>query len=93
MSDSGTSNVVRPEDILPDNVDVGVMDGGVQVRKGTIGAFIANAKNLSVLESGTPEYDEVVAQLRALAPALKAVGVFEIFDLRSSDLRNVLVDV
>ncbi|GAB3957019.1 hypothetical protein [Micromonospora vulcania] len=92
MSNSEKSKVVRPEDVLPDNADVTVMNGGVPVRKGTIGAFISNAKNLSELESGTPAYDEVVAQLRALTPALTAVGVFDIFEVRSPELREIIAD-
>jgi hypothetical protein len=82
-------NVVKPEDMLPDNVDVGTWKG-VEVRKGTIAAFIENARALTALESGTTAHDEVVAQLRATMPALEAVGVFEVFELRTPLLRELL---
>jgi hypothetical protein len=50
MSDS---KVVRPEDALPDGVDLGVMSG-VHVRKGfRVAAFTANARNLATTEPGT----------------------------------------
>ncbi|HET6479980.1 MAG TPA: hypothetical protein VFG35_08085 [Actinoplanes sp.] len=86
------NNVVRPEDMIPDNADVLVVSDDVQVRKGTVAAFIATAQNLAKLEPGTSEYDEVVAQLRALTPALRAVGLFEIFEVRSPDLRALIAD-
>ncbi|XVU28938.1 hypothetical protein ACQPZJ_18325 [Actinoplanes sp. CA-054009] len=82
-------NVVKPEDMLPDNVDVGTWKG-VEVRKGTIAAFIENARALNMLEPGTAAYDEVAAQLRATVPALEAVGVFEVFELRTPRLRELL---
>jgi hypothetical protein len=90
---AANTNVVRPEDVLPDEVNVGVMSGGVRVRKGTVGAFVANATNLADLEPGSSGYDLVVAQLRALMPALIAVGIFEVFELRSVELRKLLTDV
>jgi hypothetical protein len=81
--------IVRPEDVLPDGVDGAVLNG-VQVRKGSVAAFVANARTLQTLETGSPEHDRLAEQLRALAPALEAVGVFEIFDLRSPALKALL---
>ncbi|XVV16068.1 hypothetical protein ACQP2X_17455 [Actinoplanes sp. CA-131856] len=84
-----SQNIVKPEDMLPDNVDVGTWKG-VEVRKGTIAAFIENARALNALEPGIPAYDEIVTQLRATVPSLEAVGLFEIFELRSPRLRELL---
>ena len=77
--------VVRPEDVVPDGVETGTWSG-VEVRKGTIAAFLENARRLGGLEPGTAEYE----QLRATVPALTAVGIFEFFEVRSPDLRRVL---
>jgi hypothetical protein len=54
-------------------VDLAAVDG-VQVRNGSISASVANAKTLATLDPDTPEYDEVVTQLRVLSPALTAVA-------------------
>ncbi len=69
---------IRPEDVLPDGDDNAAF-GDVSARKGTVAAFIANAKALNELADGTPERDAVLAQLRTLAPGLRAVGVLDVF--------------
>ena len=81
--------IVRPEDVLPDGAEFGVFDN-VRVRKGTIAAFIANVRTLDGLEPGTSGYDAVAEQLRAAVPALEAVGLFDIFEVKSPQLRRVL---
>jgi hypothetical protein len=87
MSDG---KVVRPEDAIPDNASAYVGRGGTEVRKGTVAAFIENAKNLSTLTPGTPDHDEVAAQLRALAPGLTAAGLFDVFEPRSEAIREII---
>ena len=83
------SKAVRPEDVLPDDVSRRVMNG-VAVRKGSVAAFVANVKALEALESTTPEYAEVAAQLQALAPAAAAVGLFDVFELRSAEIAKLV---
>jgi len=83
------SKAVRPEDVLPDDVSRKVLNG-VAVRKGSVAAFVANAKALEALEPTTPEYAEVAAQLRALAPAVAAVGLFDVFELRSAEIAKIV---
>jgi hypothetical protein len=86
------SKVVRPEDAIPDNASTYVATGGVEVRKGTVAAFIENARNLSTLTPGSPDYDTVAAQLRALAPGLAAAGVFDVFEVRSPAIREIVAN-
>jgi hypothetical protein len=81
--------IVRPEDVLPDGVDRSLMNG-VDVRKGTVAAFVANARTLERLAPGTGEYEAVAGQLRSLLPALTAVGVLEVFEPRSPALREIV---
>jgi hypothetical protein len=80
---------MRAEERLPDDVNEGDING-VRVRKGTVGAFIANAKVLS---------DPVAtAQARAVAerdlidalPALRALGLFEVLSIRDDKLRALV---
>lgn len=70
----GMTEPIRPEDVLPDGAEA-VSLAGVVARKGTVAAFVANAK----LPEGSPEHEAVLSQLRVLAPGLRAVGVLEVF--------------
>lgn len=80
---------IRPEDVLPEGDNTASV-GDVPVRKGTIAAFVSNAKALENLPEGRPEYDAVVAQLRALAPGLRAVGLLDVFTPRSPTIAALL---
>ncbi len=82
---------IRPEDVLPDGEDNAAF-GDVSARKGTVAAFIANAKALNELADGTPERDAVLAQLRTLAPGLRAVGVLDVFFPRSPEMAALLAE-
>lgn len=80
---------IRPEDVLADS-DSTTTFGGIDVRKGTIAAFVVNAKRLADLNSADPRRPAVEAQLRALAPALRAVGVLDVFVPRSAEVSALL---
>jgi hypothetical protein len=81
--------IVRPEDVLSDEENTGMMNG-LAVRKGSVAAFIANVKILESLAPTDPGYPEVEAQLRALAPAVRAVGVFDVFAPRSTTIAAIV---
>ena len=74
---------IRPEDILPDGQDRAVV-GSTSVRKGSVAAFLANARLLEDAEPGSPAAEAISAQLRELAEPLRAIGLFEVFAIRSS---------
>lgn len=78
-------------DVLPDGRDNATF-GDVSARKGTVAAFIANAKALSQLGENAPERDAVLAQLRLLAPGLRAVGVLDVFVPRSPEIAALLAE-
>jgi len=76
---------MRAEDLLPDNVNQGEFNG-VVVRKGSVGAFLANAKlrtdpTRSVLERATAERHIIEA-----LPALRALGLFDALQIRDEEL-------
>jgi hypothetical protein len=81
--------IVRPEDVLSDDANTGMMDG-LEVRKGSIAAFIANVRILESLAPGDPDYPAVEEQLHALAPAVRAVGVLEVFAPRSATIAAII---
>ena len=78
-----------PQDVLPDGAE-GTEFHGEYVRKGTIAAFIANAKLLQAVPAGTPEYEDAATQLRTLKPALDAVGLFDVVTIRNPAVATLL---
>ncbi|MEO6084230.1 MAG: hypothetical protein ABIQ18_14115 [Umezawaea sp.] len=78
-----------PQDVLPDGAE-GAEFHGEYVRKGTIAAFIANAKLLQSLPVGTPEYQDAATQLRTLKPALDAVDLFDVVTIRDPAVVTLL---
>jgi hypothetical protein len=83
---------VRPEDVLADDVNSATLNG-TEVRKGSVAAFIANAKILESLALTEPLCSEVEAQLRALVPAVRAVGVLDVFAPRTAAIAALIGEV
>ncbi|MBS1691516.1 MAG: hypothetical protein JST91_04770 [Actinobacteria bacterium] len=81
----------RPEDVLPDADDTATF-GGIDVRKGTIAAFVVNAKQLTTLDPADPRRPAIRAQLRELGPAVRAVGVLDVFAPRSAEVAALLAE-
>ena len=64
----------RPQDIIADDVDH-IQVGGMQVRKGTVAAFLANIERLENPNSSAEEQQEALQIMEELAPAIVAVGM------------------
>lgn len=60
---------MKAEDILPDRQDR-IHLGGVEIRKGSVGAFIANARLLLEEELPAEQRRQAEEDLRALLPAI-----------------------
>jgi len=80
---------MRAEDILPDDRDERNFSG-TSVRKGTVGAFLANAKiwrdpKVSVEMRAIAERDMIEA-----LPALRALGLFDEFTTKDEKLRALI---
>lgn len=80
---------VTAEDVLATGQERTEFDG-TSVRKGSVAAFVANARTLENDELDGVSRDALITQMRELLPALRAVGVFDVFDLRSPSLRAAL---
>lgn len=77
---------MRAEDLLPDHLDHRDFNG-TRVRKGTVGAFLINAR-LWCDPAATAEQRQVAERkLLAALPALQALGLFELMQLRDPALR------
>lgn len=80
---------MRAEDVLPDQQNQGQFNG-VTVRKGTVGAFLANARLW--LDDASSDADRSSAErdiIEAL-PALQALGLFDIVQVRDAALRELV---
>ena len=76
------SEPVTPRDVLPDGDETAQLDGR-EVRKGTVAAFVANARALERMPPDDPARPATVVSLRELLPGLRAVGVLDVFVPRS----------
>lgn len=80
---------MQAEDMLLDGQNQVERDG-VVIRKGTVGAFLINAKlwsdtTTSALQRQAAEHDIVNA-----LPALRALGLFDVLAIRDSALRKLV---
>lgn len=77
---------MKAQDVLPDDLNQGIFNG-MAVRKGTVGAFLANARVCS--DPSAPAEAVVVARrdIRDAIPALRALGLFEVLEVRDPALR------
>ena len=80
---------VSPEDVLPDGAERASFDGR-EIRKGTVAAFVANARALDEAEPGSEVHRELIDALASLAPQLAAIGLFEVFEARNPQIAQVV---
>jgi len=77
---------MRAHDILPDHLDEARI-GGMAVRKGSVAAFLANARALSDPQTADAARAEAEQHIREALPALRAVGLFDVLEIRDARLR------
>lgn len=80
---------MRAQDVLPDHVNQ-VEVGGVTVRKGSVGAFLANARVLQDPGATAAARAAATGDIKALAPALRALGLFDVLEVRDPQLRALV---
>ena len=80
---------MRADQILPDDVDHGEFQG-VAIRKGTVAAFLANARTWTDARAGADERAQARAQIEQDLPALRALGLFEVLEVRDERLRALI---
>ncbi len=77
---------MRADQILPDDVNHGQFQG-VTIRKGTVAAFLANARTWADARADADERAQAGAQIVEDLPALRALGLFETLEIRDERLR------
>ena len=81
---------MRAAEMLPDDTNQLILNG-IPVRKGSVGAFLANARVLLDPASEAAARSEAEKDLIELVPALRALGLFEVMQIKDERLR-ALVD-
>jgi len=76
---------MRAEDMFPDHLDHTRIDG-VLVRKGSVGAFLANARVWSDGEADADARAQAERHIVEALPALRALGLFEVLEIRDPRL-------
>lgn len=77
---------MRAEDLLPDHLNQTDIDG-VAVRKGTVGAFLANARVLQDAAASEAARADAQCDVADALPALRALGLFDVLEIRDAALR------
>ncbi|MGM9480330.1 hypothetical protein ACS5PN_03960 [Roseateles sp. NT4] len=77
---------MRAQDILPDSQNEVELEG-VVVRKGTVGAFLTNARAWTSSPPGSEERLNAEQSIGRDLPALRALGLFEAFNVRDDALK------
>lgn len=80
---------MRAEQLLPDHLDRIDLDG-TTVRKGTVAAFLANARVWTDPHADAAARAGAAADIAAALPALRATGLFEVLAVRDAALREWL---
>ncbi|BAV99648.1 hypothetical protein [Lysobacter enzymogenes] len=82
---------MRAQDVLPDHRNE-VRIGEVVARKGSVAAFLANARVLADPAAPAQARAQAEHDTRELLPALRALGLFEVMELRDPQLRAWLAE-
>ncbi|RSF02080.1 hypothetical protein [Achromobacter aegrifaciens] len=77
---------MKASDILPDGRDLGEFNG-VAVRKGTVGAFLANARVCLDPQAPARAVADARRDIQDALPALNALGLFDVLQVRDPALR------
>jgi hypothetical protein len=77
---------MRADQLLPDHLNQ-VERNGTTIRKGSVGAFLINARVLTDSSANPAAREQAEADLASLLPALRALGLFDVLEIRDPALR------
>lgn len=83
---------MRAEDILPDHQNHAEFKG-VRIRKGTVAAFLADARVWCDPAAEPGQRRQAEHDMRDSLPALRALGLFEVLEIRDAALNQRLADL
>lgn len=77
---------MRADQLLPDSINE-AQRHGVTIRKGTVGAFLVNARVWCDAAASDAERATAAADIADALPALHALGLFDVLEIRDPALR------
>ena len=77
---------MRADQFLPDDIDQ-IDLGDMTIRKGTVAAFLCNARVWCDARASDEARAEAETDMREALPVLRALGLFDVFEIRDSALR------
>ena len=80
---------MRADQLLPDHLNAGDFNG-VTVRKGTVGAFLINARVWMDHSADDAARANAASDIVDAVPALRALGLFDVLDVRDPALRALI---
>ncbi len=80
---------MKAQDILPDDAHQRELEG-VTVRKGTVGAFLVNARTWCDANSSARQREAARRDIVEALPALRALGLFQVLSIRDPVLRELV---
>nr|WP_300310531.1 hypothetical protein [Halomonas sp.] len=80
---------MQAEDMLPDGQNQVERDG-VVIRKGTVGAFLANARLWCDPATAAQQRQEAEHDIINALPVLRALGLFDVLAIRDDALRKLV---
>jgi len=78
---------MRATEVIPDHINEATIDG-VIIRKGTVAAFLINARTINDPHSTLDDRQSAFHDIEEAIPALNALGLFEILEVRSPQIRS-----
>lgn len=79
---------MKAEDLLADHQNTFQFSDGNVIRKGTVGAFLVNAKIWCDAATEPTQHADAERDLLDALPALRALGLFEVLAIRDDALRD-----
>lgn len=80
---------MRAHDLLPDHVD-SMQTDGVNIRKGTVGAFLVNARTWLSIDADSEAKTIAETDIVGALPALQALGLFDLMTINDVRLRALI---
>ena len=80
---------MKAEEMLPDEANR-IERNGVTIRKGSVGAFLCNARTWEDPQAALADRQAAERDIVDLLPALRALGLFEVLEVRSAALRALI---
>ena len=82
---------MRADELLADQQNHGEFKG-ITVRKGTVGAFLVNARTWCAPTTSASERLGAERDILEALPALRALGLFEVLDVHDEKLRALIAE-